>query len=69
MTRHRLAASDVGPDEELGAFPEQARDVRGRAVPDLIGGDYSSPVGWAVVGYDSFPGKCGDLTRYTGPGT
>jgi hypothetical protein len=65
MTRHRLTSVAVGPDEDLGQFPEQARDVRTRAVPDLIGGYYGSAVGWAVVGYDTFPGTCGDLTRYT----
>ena len=36
------------------------RIVRTRAVPDLIGGYYGSPAGWAVVGYQSFPGRCGD---------
>ena len=32
------------------------------AAPDLIRGYYGSPAGWAVVGYQSFPGRCGDLT-------
>lgn len=68
MTRHRLTASGVRPDENPGAFPEAAR-VRTRAVPDLIGGYYGSPAGWAAVGYDAFPGECGDLARYMGPGT
>lgn len=68
MTRHRLTSPDVRPGEQLGAWPEEAREVRTRAVPDLIGGYYGSPAGWAVVGYDAFPGRCGDLARYTGPG-
>ena len=51
-----------------GRSPTKLRVVRTRVVPDLIGGYYGSPAGWAVVGYDSFPGRCGDLTRYTRPG-
>jgi hypothetical protein len=68
MTRHRLVSSDIRPGEDLGPLPDEARQVRTRAVPDLINGYYGSPVGWALVGYDAFPGTCGDLTRYTGPG-
>ena len=67
MTRHRLAASRVRPDEPPGPYPEETREVRARAVPDLIGGYYNSPPGWAVVGYDVAPGQCGDLERYTRP--
>ena len=67
MTRHRLTYSDVRPGEHLGAFPEEVRAVRTRAAPDLIGGYYGSPAGWAAVGYGAFPGRCGDLARYTGP--
>ena len=67
MTRYRLTSSDVRPRENLGAFPEEMREVRTRAVPDLIGGYYGSPAGWAAVGYGAFPGRCGDLARYTGP--
>ena len=63
MTRHRFTSSALQPAEHLGAFPEDARAVRTRAVPDLIGGYYGSPAGWAVVGYDTFPGRCGDLAR------
>jgi hypothetical protein len=65
--RHRLMSSRVLPDEDLGPFPEDMRAVRTQVVPDLISGYYGSPAGWRVVGYDTFPGKCGDLTRYTGP--
>jgi hypothetical protein len=65
--RHRLMSSRVLPDEDLGPFPEDVRAVRTQVVPDLIRGYYSSPAGWAIVGYDTFPGRCGDLARYTGP--
>jgi hypothetical protein len=64
VARYRLAASEVWPGENLGPFPEQMRTLRTRAVPDLIGGYYGSPAGWAAVGYETFPGRCGDLTRY-----
>lgn len=67
VARHRLAASQVSPGEDLGPFPEEMRTLRTRAVPDLIGGYYGSPAGWAVVGYATFPGRCGDLTRYVRP--
>ncbi len=62
-----LAASGVRPGEDLGRFPDEMRSLRTRAVPDLIGGYYASPAGWAAVGYDTFPGRCGELTRYTRP--
>jgi hypothetical protein len=39
--------------------------VRLLAVPDLIDGYYRSAAGWAIVGYAAFPGRCGDLLRYT----
>ena len=67
IARHRLAVSDIWPGEDLGRFPVQIRALRKRAVPDLIGGYYASPAGWAVVGYEVFPGRCGDLTRYARP--
>lgn len=68
VTRFRLGSAATLPDEDLGPFPDDASLVRTRVVPDLIAGYYASPAGWAVVGYDVFPGRCGDLARYTGPG-
>jgi hypothetical protein len=65
IVRHRLGVADVWPGEALGRFPDEMRAVRRRAVRDLLGAYYASPAGWAVVGYQSFPGRCGDLTRYT----
>jgi hypothetical protein len=47
-----------------------SRDVRAEdpaVVRDLVGAYYASPSGWALVGYDTFPGRCGDLSRYTRP--
>ena len=67
ITRHRLGLPLVSPDEALGPYPDAARTVRTQVVGDLIGGYYGSPAGWAVVGYDAFPGRCSDLTRYIRP--
>jgi hypothetical protein len=65
VTRHRLGVSDVRPSEPLGPFADDVRAVRSRVVRDVAGGYYASPSGWAAVGYAAFPGRCGDLTRYT----
>jgi hypothetical protein len=65
MRRHRLSSPGVQPDEHLGPFPEDMRTVRTRALRDLIADYYGSPAGWAAVGYGVFPGRCGDLVRYT----
>ena len=65
ITHYRLSSSTVRPEDTLGRFPREVREVRTRAVPDLIGGYYASPAGWAIVGYSAFPGTCGDLARYT----
>lgn len=67
MARHRLNSTDVRPGDDLGPFADDTRAVRTRALRDLIADYYNSPAGWAVVGYDVFPGKCGDLARYTRP--
>ncbi len=47
--------------------PSPATRERARVMRDLIAGYYASPAGWAVVGQSAFPGRCGDLTRYTRP--
>lgn len=65
VARHRLGVSNVRPDESPGTSRADVRTVRTRAVPDFIDGYYASPAGWAVVGYSAFPGRCGDLMRYT----
>lgn len=67
VARHRLAVTQVLPGEDLGPLPEEMRTLRTRVVPDLIGGYYGSPAGWAAVGYNTFPGRRGDLTRYVRP--
>jgi hypothetical protein len=67
ITRHRLNSTDVRPEDNLRLLAEDIRVVRIRAVRDLIADYYNSPAGWAVVGYDIFPGRCGDLGRYTRP--
>lgn len=67
MTDHRLTVSEVTTRELLVPCSRRQLTVRALAVPDLLLGYYTSPAGWAVVGYDTFPGRCGDLTRYTRP--
>jgi len=68
VLRHRLV-----PDGEPGTSspPPSSSDseaaVRVLAVPELIASYYRSPAGWAVVGYESSPGRCSDLVRYTRP--
>jgi hypothetical protein len=67
MTGHRLAVADVRTRELLVPSSRRRVMVRSLVVPDLMLGYYTSPAGWAVVGYETFPGRCGDLTRYTRP--
>jgi hypothetical protein len=67
VTRHRLNSPDVRPGDDLGPFADDTHVVRTRVLRDLIGDYYNSPAGWAAVGYDVFPGRCGDLERYTRP--
>ena len=65
---HGLAGSTTAQVEELDPLPAEAREirtVRRRVSPDLIREYYASAGGWAVVGYEAFPGRCGDLARYT----
>jgi hypothetical protein len=65
IDRHHLAPSGRAPGADPGPSPAEMRTLRTRVVPDLISGYYGSPAGWAVVDYQTFPGRGGDLTRYT----
>ena len=67
LTRHDLLSYDVQAREYLSPFHREELMARTLAVPDLIVGYYASPAGWAVVRYETFPGRCGDLSRYTHP--
>ena len=64
IARHRLASAPELQEEDLDPLPAEIRALQGVA-SDLIHGYYASPAGWAVVGYQTFPGRCGNLTRYT----
>jgi hypothetical protein len=46
-------------------FRRRAVAIERILVPDLIRGYYESAAGWALVGYSTFPGQCGDLASYT----
>jgi hypothetical protein len=61
-----LDGRDTSGDAVL-PFAAEAREVRAKVVPDLIDAYWRSPAGWAAVGYATFPGRCGDLARYTRP--
>lgn len=63
--RH-LDGRDV-PDADREPFAAEAREVQAQVVPDLVDAYWRSPAGWAAVGYVTFPGRCGDLARYTRP--
>jgi hypothetical protein len=67
VSRHRLDARGVTPAEETLSHGPEAQAARTRIVPDLINGYWSSPAGWAAVAYAVFPGRCGNLARYTRP--
>jgi hypothetical protein len=65
LARHALTSYPVRTRECLLAFRRQELAVRALATPALIVAYYRSAAGWAVVGYDTFPGRCGDPLRYT----
>ena len=65
VARHDLGNPDVRVRELFWPFRRGAQRVRALAVPDLIAGYHASPAGWALVGYTVFPGRPGDLVRYT----
>jgi hypothetical protein len=65
VRRHHLAGPDPREAETGDALAGEIRLVRTRVVTDLVAGYYASPSGWAAVGYHVFPGRCGDLDRYT----
>jgi hypothetical protein len=65
IERYQLGARVISLGTDPVPSEPDARMIRGRIVPDLIRGYWSSPAGWAAVRYATFPGRCGDLTRYT----
>ena len=61
VARHGLTgAATTSVDHTL-------QDIPTRLVPDLIRRYWNSEAGWAAVRYSTFPGRCGDLLRYTSP--
>jgi len=65
LGRHRLDARTGPTGDDPEPLGGEARMIRTRVIPDLIEAYWASPAGWAAVGYEAFPGRCGDLTRYT----
>ena len=64
VTAHRLGLR-VAQDEP--ALSDDARFIRTSLAPELVVEYWRSAAGWAAVGYQTFPGRCGDLARYTRP--
>jgi hypothetical protein len=68
VLRHRLGPDSSREVSSRPLPPSEPEDVVRRVgVPELIGCYYRSRAGWAVVAYESFPGRCSDLLRYTRP--
>jgi hypothetical protein len=67
IERYRLVGPPDPEGENLGPLRTEMHTLRMQTVPDLIRGYYASAAGWAVVSYQTFPGRCGDLARYTRP--
>src|SRR5262249_60502027 len=65
IARYRLVGPPEPEGENLGPLARQIHALRMQTGPDLIRRYYGSAAGWALVGYKTFPGRCGDLTRYT----
>lgn len=67
LGRYRLDARVLPRGEDPERFGREVQLVRTNVVTALIEGYWGSPAGWAAVGYEIFPGRCGDLGRYTRP--
>ncbi|HTY77654.1 MAG TPA: hypothetical protein VMI34_07545 [Candidatus Bathyarchaeia archaeon] len=65
LSAHRLDAYNVRRREYLVPFGRRDLAIRSLVARDLVDGYYRSPAGWLAVGYSAFPGRCGELTRYT----
>lgn len=65
--RH-LHRYDVRARHWLWPLDRRSLTVRALAGRDLVAGYFLSPSGWALVGYDAFPGRCRDLSDYTRAG-
>jgi hypothetical protein len=68
VRRRDLHRYDVRARDWLWSFDRRGLAVRALAARDLVTGYFLSPAGWAVVGYEAFPGRCRDLTDYTRAG-
>jgi hypothetical protein len=66
--RHRLDVRSGAADTERGDTHGDVDALRASVVPELIAAYWRSAAGWVALGYQVFPGRCGDLTHYTRPG-
>ncbi len=63
IARHRLDVRAIAEEP----VTDVARFIRTSLGPELIAAYWRSAAGWATVDYQTFPGRCGDLVRYTRP--
>lgn len=68
VRRRGLHRYDVRPRHYLWPIDRRSLTVRALAARDLVAGYFLSAPGWALVGYDAFPGRCRDLSDYTRAG-
>jgi hypothetical protein len=66
--RRHLDQYDVRARHWFWPGDRRSLTVRALAARDLMTGYFLSPPGWALVGYDAFPGRCRDLSDYTRAG-
>jgi hypothetical protein len=64
VARRKFGSPRIDIPETGGEPTDDDRAIRTRIGPDLVAAFYRSAGGWAVVGYDAFPGRCGDLRQY-----
>jgi hypothetical protein len=69
VVAHDLAAAPRGTLIRLALSPSFVRRFRMRRhlVTEILDAFYQSPLGWASLGYRSFPGACAGLEIYSSP--
>lgn len=65
LERRGLMSCRVHRRECFSPFGRTERTIRALAATDLVSAYYRTAGGWAVAGYSSPQGRCGDLARYT----
>ncbi len=66
--RRNLHRHDVRARDWLWTVDRRGLAVRALAARDLVAGFFLSSAGWALLGYETFPGRCRNLSDYTRAG-